>query len=527
MKDKEKAIQKKKSNNELLVIKNKNNNFKLFLLIIIIGTIFLMMPHFNQYLWFDEAFSISLSSKPLKEIWLISSQDVHPVLYYILLHFVLLISNNNIVIAKLFSIIPITILGILGYTHIRKDFDERIGLLFTLFSFFSPIIVSYAGEIRMYSLSILLTTITFIYAYRILKGNYKLNNWIIIIIFSILASYTHYYALFCSIIILISLITYFIIKLFKTKQSTDVEKYINTVKNVRKAFIAFGIWFISYIPWIRILYSQAISISKDYWIPIPWMHDIIQEQISGYIEYLFTYNPVLSNIYRISFMIISLSIFGYIVYKLVINRKNKTYKPIWPAIFIYLAVIVFTIIASIILRQSIIYGRYFMVITGLFILVNSFVLAKENKGLVVKTICICYIFIAIILNINLMIKNNSPNNRMPIDFVKTYYQDGDLIMTNEDGTGFTIMTNLNSKNNIFYNKEDWGVEGAFEAFGKTITSLDEIKEFKGRIWIITEDDFELLNEMQNNFENVEIIAYDNFTTLYRDYKYSIYLLNIN
>ena len=47
------------------------------------------------------------------------------------------------------------------------------------------------------------------------------------------------------------------------------------------------------------------------------------------------------------------------------------------------------------------------------------------------------------------------------------------------------MANLNSKNNIFYNKEDWRVEGAFEAFGRTITSLDEIKEFKGRIWIIT------------------------------------------
>ena len=42
-----------------------------------------------------------------------------------------------------------------------------------------------------------------------------------------------------------------------------------------------------------------------------------------------------------------------------------------------------------------------------------------------------------------------------------------------------------------------------------------------------EDDFELLNEMQNNFENVEIITYDSFSTLYKDYKYSIYLLNIN
>ena len=135
-----------------------------------------MMPHFNEYLWFDEAFSISLSSKSLKDIWMISSQDVHPILYYIILHFVLLLSNNNIIIAKLFSIIPIIVLGVLGYTHIRKDFGERTGLLFTLFSFFSPIIVSYAGEIRMYSLSLLLNTIVFIYAYRIIKGNYKLHK---------------------------------------------------------------------------------------------------------------------------------------------------------------------------------------------------------------------------------------------------------------------------------------------------------------------------------------------------------------
>ena len=124
-------------------------------------------------------------------------------------------------------------------------------------------------------------------------------------------------------IVLTSLLTYFIIKLFKTKKSTDVEKHFNTRTNLRKAFFAFLIWFISYIPWIKIVYSQAINISKDYWIPIPWMHDIIQEQISGYIEFLFTYNPVLSNIYKILFMIISLSIFGYIVYKLFLNHKNQ------------------------------------------------------------------------------------------------------------------------------------------------------------------------------------------------------------
>ena len=157
MNKKEEAIQKKKSSNEILVLKNKNKNSKWFLLIIIIGTLFLVMPHFNKYLWFDEAFSISLSSKSLKDIWFISGDDVHPVLYYIILHFILLFTNNNIVVAKFFSIIPITILGILGYTHIRKDFGEKVGLFFTIFSFFSPIIVSYAGEIRMYSLSFILS----------------------------------------------------------------------------------------------------------------------------------------------------------------------------------------------------------------------------------------------------------------------------------------------------------------------------------------------------------------------------------
>ena len=527
MNKKEEAIQKKKTSNEILVLKNKNKNSKWFLLIIIIGTLFLVMPHFNKYLWFDEAFSVSLSSKSLKDIWFISGEDVHPVLYYIILHFILLFTNNNIAVAKFFSIIPITILGILGYTHIRKDFGEKVGLFFTIFSFFSPIIVSYAGEIRMYSLSLLLTTLTFTYAYRILKNDYKARNWILLIIFSILASYTHYYSLFCSIIIVSSLMIYLFIKTIKNKKGTDVEKYINTKNNAKKSLIAFVLLIISYIPWMSTIISQAIKISKDYWIPVPWLHDIIQEQISGNTEFLFTYNPILSNIYKIVFMIASLSIFGYIVYTLVINRKNKNYKPIWPVIYIYLAVIFFIIIASIILGQSIIYGRYFMVLTGLFILINSFILASTNKKLLVKTILICYIFISIILNINLMIKNNSPTNVLPIDFVKNNFQEGDTIMTNEDGTGFTIMANLKSENNIFYNKEAWGVEGAFNAFGRTITSLDEIKDFKGRIWIISEDDFELLNEMQNNFENVDIIVYDNFTTLYRDYKYSIYLLNIN
>lgn len=527
MSEEEKHIQKINPKEELLIINKKDGTIKLFLLIILIGTLFLVLPHFNNNLWFDEAYSIAISSKSLKEIWAISSQDVHPILYYVILHFILLIFKSNIIVAKMFSIVPIIILGILGYTHIRKDFGQRVGVLFTFFSFFSPLIISYAGEIRMYTLALLLVTITFIYVYRILKNDLRLKNWILLILFSILSSYTHYYALFSIFIINLSLLIYFIIKTIKTKKNTDVEKHYSARKAVIISFIASLIEFVCYIPWISIALSQAKQVSIDYWTYFPWIHDLIQAQLTGDTEYLFTYNPILSTIYKIVFMVISLSVFGYIVYKLIINLKNKQYKQIWPCLYVYISVIILAYIASLILGQSIIYIRYFVIITAFFNLILSLILTHEKNTIVVKAICICLVFVSITLNVNLMIKNCSPINDLPIRFVKSNYQNGDLIITNEDGTGFMIMADLNSQNNIFYNREDWQVEGAFEAFGRTITDLDEIKDYKGRVWLISSDDFALLNEVQNHFDNVEIIIYEDFTTLYKDDTYSIYLVNIN
>ena len=45
--------------------------------------------------------------------------------------------------------------------------------------------------------------------------------------------------------------------------------------------------------------------------------------------------------------------------------------------------------------------------------------------------------------------------------------------------------------------------------------------------LISSDDFSLLNEIQNHFEHVDIIAYEDFSTLYKNDRYSIYLVNIN
>lgn len=70
-----------------------------------------------------------------------------------------LIFGTNLYLYRIISVIPLAILGILGYTHIRKDFGEKEGILFSFFTFFLPIASVYSGEIRMYTWAMLFVTL--------------------------------------------------------------------------------------------------------------------------------------------------------------------------------------------------------------------------------------------------------------------------------------------------------------------------------------------------------------------------------
>ena len=156
--------------NEEHNLKQEKNLKYIHIAIILLGIIFISIPIFHQNLWFDESYSVGMANKSFADIWSIGSNDVHPVLYYWILHIVYLLFGPNIYIYRILSMIPIAILGILGYTHIRKDFGEKVGLLFSFFVFFLPIMCVYSGEIRMYTWAMLLVSLMAIYAYRIYKN---------------------------------------------------------------------------------------------------------------------------------------------------------------------------------------------------------------------------------------------------------------------------------------------------------------------------------------------------------------------
>lgn len=142
---------------------------KLHITIILLGIISLLIPAFHSNIWFDESYSIGIVRHSFSEIWTIGGNDVHPILYYWMLKVVNIIFGENIIIYRIFSVLGVSILSIIGLTHVKKDFGKNTALLFSFLSLFLPVMLNYALEIRMYSWTILFVTLMMIYLNRFIK----------------------------------------------------------------------------------------------------------------------------------------------------------------------------------------------------------------------------------------------------------------------------------------------------------------------------------------------------------------------
>lgn len=486
---------------------NKTKN--LHIAIIILGIIFITIPVFHNNLWFDESYSVGMANKSFADIWQIGSKDVHPILYYCLLHLIYLIFGSNIYLYRFVSMIPIAILAILGYTHIKKDFGEKVGILFSFFSLFLPIMSVYSGEIRMYTYAMLFVTIMAIYAYRIYK-NSTTKNWIIFAIFSLASAYTHYYGLATAGIINLILFIYFL------KNAIKQKIYTKELKNFTISAIA---QIILYIPWLYNLIWQINGVSNGYWIQGPSLQLLLQIfcfQFTGDLDIMF-----ISKWISISLGIILL---GYTIYCAIIAKENK-FAGKW-AIGIYL--IVFASIFVISIKTPILYARYFLNLTGLFIFFIAFFIAKGGKKILTILVCGITLLVAIMVNTNVTKMNYDESNVKPLEYVQQSLQPNDMILFGNRGSGFVISMQLINIKNCFYDYENWNVEPAYKAFGKDMiytNTLDSLQEYSGRIWVINSDNYSIYDELKEKYNNnIKLVKQQIFDTKYHEYNYSICLI---
>lgn len=420
---------------------DKKNKY-LHIIIILLGIIFICLPAFHKNIWFDESYSVAIAKHSFSDIWNITGNDVHPPLYYWILHIIWIIFGNQTIAFRLFSVLPIAILGILGYTHIRKDFGEKVGMIFSFLVYFLPVICIYSQEIRMYSLAYLLVTIMAIYAYRFYKSvknkNVRKNqnkNLIIFAIFSILSCYTHYYALATAGLINLIVFIFLIKNILKTRKqkNLDIKDKKEISKPLKKFIVAAIIQIILYIPWLLFLIEQMTRVGGGFWIQLNLNTLIEVPSIQFRVQTDSTINAT-----AIVSLIVSILLYIYIGYRIYKAKKNK--EEILPAIIsiiIYITVIIAVLIISLI-GSPILVGRYLLTLTGLYIFAFAFFMAKEEKKWITQMICVVILILSFIGNYNTMKNNYDVTNQEIISFMEENIQKDDIIIYNEIGVRGSI-----------------------------------------------------------------------------------------
>ncbi|MBI5957018.1 MAG: glycosyltransferase family 39 protein [Chloroflexi bacterium] len=234
--------------------------------ILIVGLAFLLrVYHLNgQSLWYDEGFSAFLSQQGLAEITARTAADIHPPLYYYLLHLWIPLAGDGEFALRF----PSAVFGVLSvplfYQVGRRLFGNQIGLLSALMATLSPFYVWYSQEARMYTLVTLLGLCSSYLLLRLLEGYAArgreplsgssgriLSLWAGFMAINVAAIYTHFYALFLVAFQAIYLLIYGVSRARRGRLFWH-------------ACLAFGAIGASYLPWSGFVLTRYRA-DTSYW----------------------------------------------------------------------------------------------------------------------------------------------------------------------------------------------------------------------------------------------------------------------
>lgn len=232
--------------------------------IIILGGFLRLLFINTRNIQYDDMFSYFLSRQSLGEIIKGTAADTMPPLYYFLLHYWGLISQE-IWFLRLLSVLLSCGVMVTLFFLIRKLFGFTAGLWATFFAAISPLQIYHAQDIRMYALLAFLEVLFYyfvILAYTTeISDRQRLGYWLGAILSGAAAMYTHNLAIFG----IVAPNLYLLIK-------RDWKKLRSLL------FVQFMIMLVS-IPWLVMLPGQIQKVQNAFWTPRPGIVEIFQSII--------------------------------------------------------------------------------------------------------------------------------------------------------------------------------------------------------------------------------------------------------
>lgn len=212
------------------------------LAILLIGTALRLHQVTLPVIWLDEAFSVLLSRLSPGQILFHTARDVHPPLYYLILHYWMQwFGSESLAVRSLSVCAGVATVGI-GMLLTRQLASWRATVMAGLLLALLPIGVRYSQEVRMYALLglLLLTAMYMLWQWVSRQKNIYLMVYCLVMV---AAMYTHYFSVLCA------LANWLYLSLTRDMQG-------------RKLVLS-GVWWVGhllmvivYLPWLPVLYQQ-------------------------------------------------------------------------------------------------------------------------------------------------------------------------------------------------------------------------------------------------------------------------------
>jgi len=396
---------------------------------------------FTQSFWRDEGFTYLMAKLPVLEILKTTAKDFNPPVYYILMHYWMMIFGSSEVSMRSVSLIFFAINIYFFYLFCKNILKIKSKIIwgYTFLFAINPFLVYYAFEARMYSMFALLTTLSMYFFLQKKWGKY--------LIFSILGIYTHYFFIFV-------LASQFIYSLFVTPEShrggnrvpvfSKISGSIGhfVASRMTKNFIIIGL---AFLPWFIYIFPTITSKTENFWmgkLNLYQVFDSIGVLFTGYENVYGFYDKDIS---MLSLILVTTIILGLWFRQKISNHKNEINlsakssledKGIFSILFLWGFVFYFTIVIVGVFKQ-IFTPRYLIFSAVGFVFLITYLLEKMPNILRFLVLIVLILYSLSYNNLQALHKRKG-DIRPTVNKIKIEMKKGDLIYVKNETMYFML-----------------------------------------------------------------------------------------
>ncbi len=227
------------------------------LLLIFIGGIGLRWLNLGaNSLWFDEAFSWTVSQQPALDIVSEGLIPIMPPLHHLTLHFWSFLGNSEVMIRSLSALYGVFTIPVIYFAG-RELLSPGTALAAAFLTAVLPFQIYFSQELRPYSLVILLSSLI-LWAFARMIKDHTYKDWLMFGLVSGISFYAHYFVLF-SLLILQGFI---LIRFYRENMLWHRSTWSRLLaSNLLTLLIV--------IPLIPLAWTQTTRVVSNFWLPPP------------------------------------------------------------------------------------------------------------------------------------------------------------------------------------------------------------------------------------------------------------------